>query len=154
MTLTRIQGDLFAINKEYAFAHCISSDYAMGAGIAKAFTAMGTKSAILKVCGTPLIDSDGHTDRWKGIGYDIPVTVDGRRIFNLVTKERYYGKPTLKTMREALEHMRKHASNTGCTKIAMPLIGCGLDKLQWKDVELLIKTVFGNTDIDILVCSL
>lgn len=30
-----VKGDLFTANNEYYLAHCISADYAMGAGIAK-----------------------------------------------------------------------------------------------------------------------
>jgi O-acetyl-ADP-ribose deacetylase (regulator of RNase III) len=154
MTLRYVTGDLFTADKDCALAHCISSDYAMGAGIAKAFTKMGVKDAIIKLCGTPTVYSDKRTDRWENIGYCIPVTVNGRRIFNLVTKERYWQKPTLKTMAEALDHMKKHISFTKCTKIAMPRIGCGLDKLQWADVEQLIQKTFEGTDIEIIVYSL
>lgn len=154
MTLKYVTGDLFTADKDCALAHCISSDYAMGAGIAKAFTKMGVKDAIIKLCGTPTVYNDGHTDRWENIGYCIPVTVNNRRIFNLVTKERYWQKPTLKTMAEALEHMKKHISFTKCTKIAMPRIGCGLDKLQWADVKQLIKKTFEGMDIEIIVYSL
>ena len=39
-------------------------------------------------------------------------------------------------------------------KIAMPQIGCGLDRLKWKDVSDVIKDVFADTDIEILVCKL
>lgn len=39
-------------------------------------------------------------------------------------------------------------------KIAMPKIGCGLDKQNWSDIKPLIEKVFGDTDIEIVVCSL
>ena len=34
----------------------------------------------------------------------------------------------------------------------MPKIGCGIDGLDWTAVKMIIKQVFKNTDIDILVC--
>ena len=34
----------------------------------------------------------------------------------------------------------------------MPIIGCGLDKLQWDKVSKIIKEIFEDTDIEILVC--
>lgn len=38
MTITEIRKDLFNIsNNEYYYVHCISADYALGAGIAKIF---------------------------------------------------------------------------------------------------------------------
>ncbi len=39
-------------------------------------------------------------------------------------------------------------------KIGMPLIGCGLDRLQWDKVSGIIKRVFENTDFEITVCYL
>ena len=36
----------------------------------------------------------------------------------------------------------------------MPLIGCGLDQLEWDKVKDVIEDVFGDTDIDILICRL
>lgn len=38
------------------------------------------------------------------------------------------------------------------TKLAMPKIGCGLDILEWNKVSEIIKDVFKDTDIEILVC--
>jgi hypothetical protein len=35
----------------------------------------------------------------------------------------------------------------------MPIIGCGLDRLQWDKVSEIIKDVFKDTDIEILVCK-
>ena len=39
------------------------------------------------------------------------------------------------------------------TKIAMPVIGCGLDKLSWDKVSEIIQEVFSDSDIEILVCK-
>ena len=41
-----------------------------------------------------------------------------------------------------------------CKKIAMPVIGCGLDRLDWSKVSDIIKDVFSDTDIEILVCKI
>ncbi|MFR0985255.1 MAG: hypothetical protein ACLSFZ_00615 [Frisingicoccus sp.] len=76
------------------------------------------------------------------------------RVLNLITKERYYHKPTLATMKIALQKMKKICAREGINKIAMPTIGAGLDCLKWEDVVILIKEVFENTNIEILVCRL
>ena len=39
MTINEINGDLFRVPQGYYLAHCISGDYALGAGIAKKFDA-------------------------------------------------------------------------------------------------------------------
>ena len=40
------------------------------------------------------------------------------------------------------------------TKLAMPCIGCGLDKLKWEKVREIIKEIFEDMDIEILICYL
>jgi len=36
--------------------------------------------------------------------------------------------------------------------LAMPKIACGLDRCNWEDIERIIRHVFGETGIEILVC--
>lgn len=143
MTFTEEKGDLFAVEilSNYALCHCISSDFALGAGIAKAFAKMGVKKALC----------EKFPKQWQGGGYCLIIETNGVTVANLVTKERYFHKPTLETLRQALEIFRTQALQMGIRRIAMPKIGCGLDKLDWEDVRETIKGVLGNTEIEILV---
>lgn len=143
MTFTEEKGDLFAdeILSEYALCHCISSDFALGAGIAKAFAQMGVKK---QLC-------EKFPKEWQGRGYCLITETNGVVVANLVTKQRYFHKPTLETLRQSLEDFRKQALEINLNKIAMPKIGCGLDKLEWADVQGVIKDIFNDTEIEILV---
>ena len=38
-------------------------------------------------------------------------------------------------------------------RVAMPVIGCGLDRLEWEKVSAVIQDVFAGTDVEILVCK-
>lgn len=76
------------------------------------------------------------------------------RVLNLITKERYWMKPTIITMRLALQKMKQICLENNITKVAMPTIGAGLDRLAWSDVTKQINDVFCDTDVDILVCKL
>ena len=38
------------------------------------------------------------------------------------------------------------------TKISMPRIGCGLDRLQWDKVKDILMSLFEDADCDILIC--
>ena len=150
MKLIEIKKDLFDMPKEYALAHCISADFALGAGIAKEFDKrFGTREDLfITACGD-MTDSWEETrgncivTRWR---YSDPV------VFNLITKRNYWDKPTLETIEEALMRMRFNCFLWGVSKIAMPRIGCGLDKQKWSDVKPLIEKVFGDTDFEIVVC--
>ena len=46
MKLIEVKQNLFSISKDYALAHCISADYALGAGIAREFAKRGVKQQL------------------------------------------------------------------------------------------------------------
>lgn len=137
--------NLFSLNKkEWHFAHCISLDCKMGAGIAvemkKKFHLGGLKFAI---------------DNFDLQPIKVPVCFRHNGVLNLITKNKYYGKPTYDTMQGALASMwYLIKANLEIKKIAMPKIGCGLDGLSWPKVEEIIKELFEDTDIEILVCHI
>ena len=77
--------------------------------------------------------------------------VKERYVYNLVTKEKYYEKPTMRALRLSLQEMRKHMEENSVTSIAMPKIACGLDLLDWRQVKILIEEVFEGSSIAIVV---
>ena len=141
MNITIENKDLFTVPQGYYLAHCISADFALGAGIAKKF-------------------DEVYNMRYKLFrNYDYYDFVGGEalmvdNVFNLVTKSQCYDKPTYRTLREALEDMRDQMNACDITKLAMPKIGCGLDRLQWDKVYDIICDVFKDADVDILICEL
>ena len=68
-----------------------------------------------------------------------------------VTKERYFHKPTMDTLQKSLEALCSHTMANGVKKLAIPRLGCGLDKLQWDKVSKLIEDIFSQSDIEITV---
>ena len=56
-------------------------------------------------------------------------------------------------MRLALKKMKQICLEYNIKKIAMPVIGCGLDRLNWNDVSEQIKDIFADTNVEILVCK-
>jgi O-acetyl-ADP-ribose deacetylase (regulator of RNase III) len=50
--------------------------------------------------------------------------------------------------------MRELCLDNHINKVAMPRIACGLDKCNFDDVRKIIKEVFEDTDVEILVCYL
>lgn len=71
-----------------------------------------------------------------------------------VTKTRYFHKPTYDTLRSSLIAMKQHCVENNVTKLAMPRIGCGLDKLEWDEVKEIIKETFKDVEIDVTVYTL
>lgn len=79
---------------------------------------------------------------------------DRRFIYYLITKPEYYHKPNYYTLSSALEAMMRHCVENKVTRVSMPMIGCGLDKLKWEVVVECIYWVFKDTKIAITVYHL
>ena len=137
--------DLFSVPDDYYLAHCISADFGMGKGIAIEFNKRFDMKHILR---TKYPDYVNQFHRQKRLSDCI---LEGR-VFNLITKERYFEKPTYNTLTGALRKMKALCQSENIHKIAMPIIGCGLDRLEWDKVSRIIKDVFQEKDIEILVC--
>ncbi len=138
--------DLFSVPDDVYFAQCISADFAMGKGIAVQFNQrFDTKNKIKTRYGAY---SGLHT--WDNGAEGFCLLADN--VLNLVTKRKYYEKPTYDTLKNALEDMKQMCRQHNIKKIAMPQIACGLDKLQWDKVSAMIQEVFSDTEIEILVC--
>ena len=145
MILKEEKRDLFSVPDDYYFAHCISQDFALGAGIAVEFNKRYNMSERLKqqyffkaVC--------------RQFSGSACIQIDN--VYNLVTKFNYWNKPTYETLRKALEYMRLNIVCDSIKRVAMPKIGCGLDRLQWNKVKEIIEDVFRDVDVEILVCYL
>lgn len=138
--------NLMNVPQGYWIAHCISADFTLGAGVAKQIDQVFNMRAALNALWGP---DSAMKDTWS-----MPACLPCGNVFNLVTKERYFQKPTLDTLRTALEEMASYADQMCIAKIAMPKIGCGLDRLDWGDVSAMIQEVFEDTDVEILVCVL
>lgn len=146
MIFKQIKQDLFLVNKNYYLVHCISADFALGAGIAKEFNRrFNTKQKLFITY--PNFLKQYHNNNLSG--YCLPT----ENILNLVTKERYYQKPSYASLTAALYYLHDFCIKNNIKKIAMPKIGCGLDKLNWEQVKNIIISIFKNTDIEILVCE-
>lgn len=125
-------GDRFIPPEGVVYCQCISADAAMGAGIATTFNGFFDTRRKIQEINKDLVDN----------GFD-PATVVGACVYQepvlcLVTKKVYWHKPTISTLAKALEsavdEVENLKLNTNIKEIRMPMIGCGLDKLQWERV--------------------
>lgn len=157
MEYREIEKDLFELDpNKYKFAHCISADFAMGAGIAPQFQKhFGTKTQLLKFY-SDFLGENTYLNGWRNR------IKQGRHgdclyiapVFNLITKEFCYDKPTYQSVRESLESLRAYCIHLNIDKLAMPKIACGIDGLSWDKVSSMIKEVFKDVDIEITICFL
>lgn len=138
MQIIERQQDLFQ-TQITCKAQCISADCGMGKGIVIEFNnRYNTKQLMLQ------------KKREQGdfkIGDCIPVYINNEIIYHLITKECYYHKPTLHTMKQSLQSLKTQMLKANIDMIAVPKIGSGLDRLHWNDVKKLIQDVFADTSI-------
>jgi O-acetyl-ADP-ribose deacetylase (regulator of RNase III) len=140
--ITEQRQDLFAVNyrDEYCLCHCVSEDLAMGKGIAVLFRdKFGGFEELRK-----------QVPRMGGV---CSLPSGSMRIYYLITKPKYWNKPTYETLHASLVTMRNDMKQGGLSKIAMPRIGCGLDGLHWDRVKTMVSEVFTESGIDVLICS-
>lgn len=148
MIIKEEKRDLFSVDdNEYYFVQCISADYAMGAGIAVEFNKRFDIKNIMREKPENVISSPN----------DKCLLVNDK-VFNLITKDKYFQKSTYDSLKKALINMKilmlNHPELMKTNKVAMSRIGCGLDKLNWDKVKPMIEEIFGDTNIEILVCNL
>ena len=147
MKYTEEVRDLFAVPDDYYLAHCISADFGMGKGIAVEFNKRFDMKKKLNAKYRNFLWLWNISADWNGV-----CVLEGR-VFNLITKRNYWNKPTYNTLTRALKCMKMLALHNNINKIAMPRIAAGLDRCQWFKVSEIIKEVFEDTDIEILVCK-
>lgn len=152
MVYTEEKRDLFALPPEYMLVHCISADYALGAGVAKIFKdRYNVKDVLIRQNSKNIWDGKGRCEIIE------TVNENGERLLvaNLVTKCRYFHKPDYDTLSSSLFSLKRQlAEYPDVKKLGMPLIGCGLDKLEWDKVSEIIKDIFADTELEITVCFL
>lgn len=138
MIITVKRMNLFEVPGEYYLAHCISADYALGAGIAVEFQKRFRLQQKLRQVGSG--------------GYPECIVIG--RVYNLVTKANYWNKPTYASLRMTIEHMRDHMVKNNITKLATYKLGCTRDRLQWGKVRQILEDVFSDTDVEILIAHM
>ena len=137
------KGDLFQSNDD-ALAHCVSRDFAMGAGIAKMFKAKFNRVSELKSQNAK-VGGVAYIDTWNRR------KASPQTIFYMVTKERYYEKPTMRSVRSSLLKVREIMVDMGLKSLSMPMIAAGLDRLLWADVLREIEDIFNYSGIKVTI---
>ena len=125
-----------------SIAHCVSSDFQMAKGVAQQISgAYPCIKPTLKSIETPIV----------GSSVSVSLPWENKSIFNLVTKPQFFDKPTYYDLSRSLNCMKQQLLQKGINAIAMPKIGCGLDKLKESRIFSLICDIFEKTNIKIFI---
>merc|ERR1712129_363910 len=102
-----IKGDLFTSPQTSSLCHCVSRDLHMGKGIARIFKQQFGGVNVLK-------------KQRAQIGRCAILMRQNRFIYYLVTKEKYFHKPTYNTLTAAIQSMANHAVINEVSHISLP----------------------------------
>ena len=127
------------LDSKTSIAHCVSADLKMSKGVAK-----NIRERLI-----PHVRDIKYTGYVGGI---LAMRYEHGYVYNLVTKELFFGKPKLQDVRTALIKMKIHAIRNKVYSIHMPRIGCGLDRLAWNNVKTIIERLFVDSNVDVAIC--
>lgn len=91
-------------------------------------------------------------DQRQNVGDVAYLQRNDRFIFYLITKDLSYMKPTYGSITGAITKLHYFIVKQGIKKLAIPRIGCGLDKLNWPKVKNIITDLFLGQGCMIKVC--
>ena len=134
MQLIHIRGDALTSPEDAPLVHCISHDGALSAGFA------------LHVHARYKIRHEIQATHRSCPGL-VPIRRGKRLILNLITKRRYFDKPTLSSLRSALILLRNFLDANGILCISTVGLGSGLDRLNYHDVLHVLSDVFSKTNV-------
>ena len=139
MIYRELRGDLFEQESSKNLAHCVSADFRMSRGIARIFRdRFGGIEELIALHAT--------------VGDTAKLTRGHRHIFYLITKEKYYHKPTLNSLKKCLLHLKKQVVELGIISLDIPKIASGLDKIPWTITkQLLLEVFFDLLDFELTV---
>ncbi|KAL8025996.1 hypothetical protein ABFX02_O011600 [Erythranthe guttata] len=127
MNIIEHRGDVFQSPAGMPIAHAVSKRLRMGAGFA--LNMRSQDIACLKrqhkVVGEVAI---GHQD--------------GRRVFNLITKELYFQKPTLDNIRRTFVELKRVCISLNVKELCAPALCSGLDRQPWPAIRSMLQSTF------------
>lgn len=142
MKYTEVKGNLFNADRNYVLAHCISANCRMEAGIATQFVRRNPRMRESLLAKSPKV------------GDVLFYHSEKDRVFNMITKEKHYDKPTREDFNKTIVKLKEEMIENEFHHLAIPLIGSGLDKLNWTITEEFIMKEFADTGIEIKVYRL
>lgn len=135
MQLYHLRGNVLDSDPGLPILHCISHDARLGAGVARELQQkFNFRNQILAV---------------RRSMPSLVVTYGQRTVLNLITKWRYFEKPTLNNFKRALLALRVFVLQNNIQEIATVRLGTGLDGLAFADVLEALTTVFYDVNVKV-----
>lgn len=133
-------GNIFEIDPNISLAHCVSSDFEMTHGVA---VQMRRKFGNL----TQLRNLQ------KRVTDVASLEIAGRHIFYLITKEKFWQKPTCADIFQSLQNLKKICQERKITRLACPRLVIDRDGIKWETIQSMLYYIFRNSEIEIKIIT-
>lgn len=131
--------DILDIEKKYFICHASSRDLDMSQGLANVINnTYDLVNGIKLKYGTDYL----------AVGESYVVG----NVITLIVKRNKYDSVLLSDIKECIEDLACMVDDEGIRYIAFPKICCGNMGMNWKDVKQIIREVFEDLDVTILIC--
>lgn len=148
MIYNEVIQDLFKCSDDYFLVHVTSADFDLNNGVGFEFDKRFDLRNKLK---ERFKETKGRYKNPENNGYIGCVQTD--RIFTLIFKKYSWDRASYFDLEESLKILKNICIEKDIKKIAMPLIACGVNCLDWRHVNRMVQSVFNDLDIEILVCK-
>jgi O-acetyl-ADP-ribose deacetylase (regulator of RNase III) len=140
-------GNLFHQSDLTAWGHGVNTHGVMGAGIAVPFRQ--TFSNMYRTYRTAC--QNGTLNLGEVMPYFDLTT--NRWVYNLVSQDTPGADARLYAVERSLRLASQHAATHDVYSLGLPLIGCGIGGLRWKDVRKVFETVAQDSALQLVVVS-
>lgn len=136
MRIINIHGDILLSPPDLPIIQAVSLDGKMGAGLAKLIQ---TKYCI----------RNDFLNSHRKLYSVVPVSKFGRLFLNVITKEKFYDKPTEDDVKISLCNLRTFMISNNIKSICAPKFSCGLDGLNYNTLLSILFNIFGQDPVTI-----
>lgn len=144
MKITELEINIMAVPQGYYLAHAISRDLNFKVGLPALFEKQyNLREKLIAFYKDEELDDD----------IELGCSYLTDNVYSLVVKDSSYDAPDRDMLMDALVEMRDQMEEDMVTKLAIPKLCCGRNGLDWDDVKAMISFVFGDMDVQILVCE-
>ena len=124
-----------------SIAHCISADFKLRAGLAKQIKEKFPSYFPTK-------------KDYKQQVLHAQYLVHDKFVLLLRVKPRYFHKPTYRSLRKTLLALRDQMNFYRIDKLGIPRLSCGLDKINWTEVQKRTHETFRDSNLELTVFTL
>ncbi|KAL4083611.1 hypothetical protein QTP88_028927 [Uroleucon formosanum] len=138
--ISEVSGNIFEMDPSISLACCVSADFEMTHGVAVQMRRkFGNLTQLRRL--------------QKKVTEVASLEITDRNIFYLITKEKFWQKPTCEDIFQSLQNLKKICQERKVTRLACPRLAIDRDGIKWETVRSMLYYTFRNSEIEIKIVT-